>query len=409
MKEQQAFADRFRRLTLVAVAFLHLSVSRGVRTVFGVFYVALLDTFGWSRAAAAGAMSLSVAFEALTLPMVGSLTDRLGSRKTLLLGGSVLALGLGMSATIASILELYLWLGLVTALGIALIGMVPHVANLSREFTHNRGLMLGLAYTGGGLGIMLVVPLSQLMIGAWGWPAAYVGLCAVTVLAVIVPAFLFLPPGVAPESPGARDASQGGDWTVGEALGSRLFWFLFLSRVFASMGNQIILIHQIAHTVDAGYSKLFSAAIFGLMGVVSIFGRVLFGHLSDRLRGETVFALVQAVSCLGILALLSVRDTSLPVLLYVFALLYGIGQGSRALVLSAISARLFLGRSFGAIYGYFTLSIGIGGGIGAWLGGLVFDLTASYAAAFLIAIGCFAASVVSVWQVETVAPPAPPA
>ena len=100
MTEPLAIVHRFRRLALVGVAFLHLSVSRGVRTVFGVFYVALLDTFGWSRGATAGAMSLSVVFEALTLPVVGSLTDRLGPCRTLLMGGSILALGLGMAASV---------------------------------------------------------------------------------------------------------------------------------------------------------------------------------------------------------------------------------------------------------------------------------------------------------------------
>lgn len=195
-------------------------------------------------------------------------------------------------------------------------------------------------------------------------------------------------------------AANGNDWTVGEALRSTPFRLLFVSRVFASMGNQIIIVHQIAHAVDVGYTRLFAASIFGLMGVISIFGRVMFGYMADRISGERVFAMVQVVSSLGIVSLLSVRDTSLPGLLYVFALLYGIGQGSRALVLTAISANIFVGRSFGAIYGYFTLSIGVGGSVGAWLGGFIFDLTKSYLAAFLIAIFCFACSIVSLWQVR---------
>ncbi len=400
MNQDEASSKRLRRLAMVGVAFLHLGVSRGVRTVFGVFYVALLDAFGWSRAATAGAISVSVAFEALTLPMVGSLTDRLGSRRTLLLGGAVLVFGLGMSATISTLWELYLWVGLVTALGIGLIGLVPHVASLSREFTHNRGLMLGLAYAGGGLGILLVVPLSQLMINNWGWPAAYVGLAIITVLVVILPAQFLLAPTSEKEPGDADDAAKQSEWTVAQALKSYSFWVLFGSRILASMGNQIILTHQIAHAVDVGYSKLFAATIFGLMGVISVFGRVLFGHMSDRMKGESVFTIVQVISSVGIVALLLVHDTSEPILLYAFALMYGLGQGSRALVLSAISANLFLGRSFGAIYGYFTLSIGIGGGVGAWLGGLIFDVTGSYVIAFLIAIFCFVCSVASAWQVN---------
>lgn len=400
MRSLSNFSSRFRRLGLVGVAFLHLAVSRGIRTVFGVFYVALLDTFGWSRGVTAGALSLSTAFEALTLPAVGSLTDRLGSRKTLILGGSVLAFGLAMSSTISSLWELYLWVGLVTALGIGFIGLVPHVASLSREFAQNRGTVLGLAYAGGGLGILIMVPLSQVMIDAWGWSDAYLGLASITALVVILPTFYLLAPGSAGGSKVVVKAANGNDWTVGEALRSTPFRLLFVSRVFASMGNQIIIVHQIAHAVDVGCTRLFAASIFGLMGVISIFGRVMFGYMADRISGERVFAMVQVVSSLGIVSLLFVRDTSLPGLLYVFALLYGIGQGSRALVLTAISANIFVGRSFGAIYGYFTLSIGVGGSVGAWLGGFIFDLTKSYLAAFLIAIFCFACSIVSLWQVR---------
>lgn len=384
----------FRRYGLVSVAFIHLAVTRGIHGAFGVFYVALLEAFGWSRGATAGALSLTVIVEGLSQPAVGALTDRLGPRGTLLLGGIILVAGLGLSATISSLWQLYLWFGLVTAFGLALIGMVPHVAIISREFSERRGLALGVAYAGGGLGILLLVPLSQLMIGGWGWAGAYVGLAAFTALLALPPIAVFFKPARKPAP--ARAAEEPG-WTVARALASAPFWLLFTSRVLASMGNQIVTTHQIAHAVDVGYAKLFAASIFGLMGVVSIFGRLLFGFLADRMRGEAVFLWVQFVSILGVLALLALRDDSLPALLYAYAVFYGLGQGSRALVLSTISADLFLGGSFGAIYGYFTLSIGVGGAFGAWLGGFLYDVTRSYHVAFTISIITFLISIAGVW------------
>ncbi len=386
-----------RRYGLVGLAFIHLAASRGIRGTFGVFYVALLEAFGWSRGATAGALSLSIVTEGLSLPFVGSLTDRLGGRRTLTLGGVILVLGLGLSATVSSIWELYLWLGIVTALGLGLIGMVPHVAIIAREFSVHRGKALGFAYAGGGFGILLLVPFAQIMIGTWGWPMAYAGLAGITALLVIPPVWFFTPassPSVAP----AEGAEKRTDWTVRRALRSSAFWLLFGSRVLASMGNQIIVTHQIAHAVDVGYPKLFAASIFGIMGIVSIFGRVLFGYLTDHMRRETVFTLVQVVSSLGIVALLALRDNSVPGLLYAYAVFYGLGQGSRALVLSALSADIFLGKSFGAIYGYFTLSIGVGGGFGAWLGGFLYDVTNSYFIAFVIALVLFVLSAIGVWM-----------
>jgi MFS family permease len=103
-------------------------------------------------------LSVSILLEGFSLPAVGSLIDRWGSRKTLMLGGVILATGLALSSTIASIWQLYLWIGGATALGLGLMGMVPHVAIISREFTKNRGLALGLAWAGGGLGIFLLIP-----------------------------------------------------------------------------------------------------------------------------------------------------------------------------------------------------------------------------------------------------------
>jgi MFS family permease len=345
----------------------------------------------------AAAVSLVIIVEGVSHPFVGSFTDRLGPYKTLVLGGVIVSLGLGLSATISSLWELYLWVGVVTALGIGFIGMVPHVAMLSRAFLKHRGIALGIAYAGGGLGITFLVPLSQLMINAWGWSWAYIGLAAITALFVLIPVQLFFSgvPSTVPHS--VHDTQSESDWTVKQALASAAFWLLFSCRILASLGNQIVVTHQMAHAVDLGYPKLLAASIFGLMGVFSIAGRLLFGYLSDRVKGETVFTWVQVVSCVGILALLMMKDNSFPVLLYVYAAFYGLGQGSRALVLTAISARLFLGKSFGAIYGYFTISIGVGGAIGAWLGGFVHDVTQSYFVAFCLSIVFFAVSVLIVW------------
>lgn len=389
-----------KRYGTVALAFLHIAVSRGLHATFGVFFVAMLDAFGWSRGATAAAISLAIVFEGMCLPFAGGLIDRIGGRKTLVVGGLVLALGLSLSSTISSLWEFYFWVGIVTATGIALIGMVPHVAIISREFPHRRGTALGIAWAGGGAGIVMLVPLTQLMINHWGWSMAYIGLAVITAFLVIPPVQLLMPaapPSAPKEQPAVKGLVEGGDWTVRRALTSHAFWLLFIARTLASMGNQIVVTHQIAHAVDLGYAKVFAASIFGLMGVISIFGRVLFGYLADVMKREAVFTWVQLISAIGVLALLVMRDNSLPWLLYAYAVCYGLGQGSRALVLSAISADIFHGRHFGAIFGYFTFSIGLGGAVGAWLGGFLFDITRNYAIAFWVSLACLVISVFIVW------------
>jgi MFS family permease len=401
---QAARADVLRRYGLVALAFLHIGVGRGLHGTFGVFFVAMLDAFGWSRAATAGAISLAIIFEGLCLPWVGGLIDRFGGRKTLISGGLVLCAGLGFASTISSLWQFYFWIGIVSAAGIALIGMVPHVAIITREFPQRRGTALGIAWAGGGLGIVLLVPAVQLMVERWGWSMAYVGLAVMTAFLIIPPVQIFLPKSDAKSAPAkaknlAADPQPlaDTDWTVKRALTNSAFWLLFIARTLASLGNQVIVTHQIAHAIDVGYSSVFAASIFGLMGVISIGGRILFGYLADVMNREMVFTWVQIVSALGIFALLAMQDATTPWLLYVYAVGYGLGQGSRALVLSAISADIFHGKHFGAIFGFFTFSIGIGGAIGAWLGGFLFDITRSYTVPFWVSFACLIVSVFIVW------------
>jgi MFS family permease len=398
--------EAVRRYGLVALAFLHIGVGRGLHGTFGVFFVAMLDAFGWSRAATAGVISLAIIFEGACLPYAGGLIDRLGGRKTLIAGGIILFVGLGFASTVSALWQFYFWIGIVSAAGIALIGMVPHVAIISREFPQRRGTALGIAWAGGGVGIVLLVPVTQLMIDKWGWSWAYIGLALITAFLVIPPVQLFMPSSrsikPAEVTPSAttsaqKDAPVAADWTVKRALTNSAFWLLFIARTLASMGNQVIVTHQIAHAVDVGYAKVFAASIFGLLGVISIGGRILFGYLADVMNRQMVFTWVQVISAAGILALLAVHDTSAPWLLYIYAVCYGLGQGSRALVLSAISADIFHGKHFGAIFGYFTFSIGLGGAAGAWLGGFLFDMTHSYTIPFWVSLACLIISIFIVW------------
>lgn len=408
IQEPTSISNPLKRYGFVALAFLHIAVGRGLHGTFGVFFVALLDAFGWSRAVTAGALSLSIMVEGMFHPVVGTLTDKLGGRKTLMLGGLVLAVGLAFCSTISSVWTFYFWLGIVCAAGISLIGMVPHVTIISRHYAHRKATALGIAWAGGGVGIFLLVPATAAMVSDWGWPSAYLGLAALVSVVVIPPVFWLIPRdydqnGSALSESHARKASQQRageqDWTVKQALTNSSFWLLFTARVLASLGNQVIVTHQVAHAVDVGYSKLFAASVFGVMGVVSIAGRIGFGYLADVMaKREVVYTWVQVVSGLGTVALMATTDNGLPVLLYLYAVFYGLGQGSRALVLSAITIDVFHGKNFGAIFGCFTLSVGIGGAIGAWLGGYIFDVTHSYMVAFSISLACLIISVFVVWM-----------
>lgn len=94
---------------------------------------------------------------------------------------------------------------------------------------------------------------------------------------------------------------------------------------------------------------------------------------------------------------MAARDPSQPWLLYVYLLFFGVAFGSRAIILSALTADIFSGKGFGSIFGFSAISVGIGGALGSWLGGVLYDVTGSYLMSFKYAIAVLAVSVMSIW------------
>ena len=157
---------------IAAVAFIVLGFSRGIHSSFGVFNVALLDTFGWSRGATAGIFAVVLTMDALLSPAVGFLVDRFGVQKITVAGCLALVGGLFLSSRVTELWELYVCFGLVLAAGFTFTGMVPHVFLISEWFSSSRASAIGVVYAGTGLGIMLLAPLSEWLISNYGWTRA---------------------------------------------------------------------------------------------------------------------------------------------------------------------------------------------------------------------------------------------
>ncbi len=385
---------------IAAAACLTFGFIRGLHTSFGVFFVALLDTFHWSRGVTAGLQTANLVTDAVVSPFVGRLTDRLGPRRVVAAGSVVLAVGLLLCSRVSTAWELYLYFGVVVSLGFATAGVIPHVIVVSEWFPSRRGLVLGIVYGAVGVGTLVLSPLSQWLISLWGWPRVFQALAA-TILVLIIPLVLstYRPsPGSSREPSGAAaGAGAPGEWSAGLALRSLQFWSLFISRMLGSIGTMLIVTHQVAHVVDIGYSHIWAAGVFGVMAFVSAGGRVAFGYLADAFTKTTAYTLNIACAAVGVLALTLATDTSHPWLLYVYVGGFGIAFGSRAVILSAITADIFAGRGFGTIFGFSVVSVGMGGGLGAWVGGALHDLTGDYYVSFTVANSLLLVSVLAVW------------
>jgi MFS family permease len=384
---------------VASLAFIVLGFSRGIHSSFGVFNVALLDTFGWSRGATAGIFSIVLTVDAMLSPLVGYLLDRYGSKKISIAGCLALVLGLFLSSQVSTLWQLYISFGVILAVGFTFTGMVPHVFLISEWFSSHRASAIGFVYAGTGLGIMLLAPLSEWLISSYGWARAFETYAAIVVIGLLPVVWLFYDHGPHGEHLRHRPEKKTSQnqWTARLALRSLQFWLLFVARIAAASGTTVIVTHQVAHVVDVGFSKLLSASIFGLAGVTSSFGRVIFGFIADRLSKEAAYTLNIVMTVVGVGALMVLSDPSQAWLLYIYVIFFGIGFGSRAVIFSALTADIFSGKGFGSILGYSTVAVGVGGALGSWLGGAFYDWTGSYLVSFALSTAVLSISDVCIW------------
>jgi MFS family permease len=386
---------------VVGAVWITLAVASGLYFSFPIFFVALLEEFGWSRGATAAAFSISSVVQGVLSPVVGMLVDRWRPRRVMLAGAFVLGGACLLSTRIDSLWSLYLTVGVLAAAGACAVSWVPSGALIAQWFSERRGSVMGLAFSGMGAGVLTVGPLAQWLIAGHGWRVAYLVLGAGT-LAVLVPLVGLVlrdapvRAGVARAAGAAAPPAGREGREVGDALRTRAFWALFFAYMCTPLAVFSVVTHQVAFAVDHGFPRLFVAGIFGLTGLLSVAGRIGFGIAADRIGRELSATISYGCTAAGTLCLLGLEVWPHVVALYAYAIFFGLGFGARGPIITAMASQLFPGR-FGAIYGFLSVGNGIGGGVAPWFGGFVHDVTGSYRAAFLIAIGFCALGAACFW------------
>jgi MFS family permease len=393
--------------------FVTLGLAYGFWYSYSVFLVAFLREFGWSRSVVAGAFSMFVLVHGLSSPLIGWLVERFRPRAVIASGGGVLVGALLLAAEIRAAWQLYAVFGVLAALGVSAAGWVPSVVLIRGWFPARVGTALGVASTGIGLGILALVPFAQLLIDGLGWRWALRAL-ALLVAVWIIPATLLLvrsaPPVAAPARPAgaAVPVAPRRHWTVRTAVRSWRFWGTSAVFFAGSAATQMLLVHQVAYLVDHGAPALVGATLVGVVGISSIAGKAGWGALSDRFGRELTFTLAFAcvAASVGFLALAGLYPQSL--LPYGYAVLIGVGYAVTAPLTPAIASDLFGGPRFPRIFGLLQVTGSIGGALGAWIAGWIFDLTASYALALPMAAGMALLAPALLWFVAPRRPNPPP-
>jgi MFS family permease len=195
---------------------------------------------------------------------------------------------------------------------------------------------------------------------------------------------------------------------VRTAVRSWRFWGTSAVFFAGSAATQMLLVHQVAYLVDHGAPALVGATLVGVVGISSVAGKAGWGLLSDRVGRELTFALAFAcvAASVGFLALAGTYPGSL--LPYGYAVLIGVGYAVTAPLTPAIASDLFPGPRFPRIFGLLQVTNSLGGALGAWIAGRIFDLTGSYALALPIAAGMALLAPTLLWFVAPRRPNPPP-
>ena len=364
--------------------FVTLGLAYGVWYAYSVFLVALAEEFHWKRSLLAGAFAAFALVHGLSSPALGWLADRLGPRLVFMAGGSVLALALIVDGAITRPLHLYLAFGLLTSLGVTASALVPAVVLIRGWFPRRFGTALGIASAGIGVGIFAVVPFCQAMIDAFGWRWAF-RLLGIIIAVWTIPAALALVRD--PPAPSVDDAlcESPATPTLATALAFGSFWLLALAQFCGNFVCQMLLVHQVAFLVDQGIPAMVAASAAGLVGLSSVFAKVGSGWAADVLGRRRTFTTGMIVVLVSVGLLTVVARSPHGPLVYVYGLLMGIGYAATVPIMPTVISDVFGGARFGSIFGSLHLANAIGGAVGAWLAGTVFDATQSYRISFMVA------------------------
>jgi len=370
-----------------------LGISTGP-AAFGLSSLFLLGgplgaEFGWSRTAISTAVSVMMLCTALSLPFMGRLVDRVGVKRVLI--PSVIVFGLALLAA-SRITQYWQFIAVYVAMGTIAVGTnsVPYMRVLTAWFDRRRGLAIGIAGSGTGLGFGYVPLITDQLVSSYGWRGGYFGL-GLIMLVFTLPMIVFLlhekpqefglhPDGAASDGQAAQPAASGD--TLAEAMRRRDFWSLiaiFSGLAFVLYG---LIPHMVPMLQDRGVPVSQASWLASAFGWAAFGGRLLIGFLVDRFDARRIAFVFFSLSAIG----LGVLSAPLPLWAFtVAAVLLGLSLGAEVDMLAYLTSRYFGLKNFAQIFGAMFSAVMVAMSLSPLAFGAVYDLTGSYKS--ILAIG----------------------
>ena len=339
-------------LAVFAFCLMMIAASRGMGETYAIFLLPLSDSFGWNRASVTSIYSIYMVAFGFGSLLSGLVFDRLGPRFNYIIGLGMLAGCYGFAGKLESILSFYLVIGICGGVGAAMVGIVPTQSLIARWFVRGRTTALSIAYSGQGIGVMLLAPAAQITIEAIGWQDAYMlasyGFIGAFILILLLP-WATIAAGLngVTSPPHANAPSDQHDalkdkalsnnddqkkatagLSLGEAIKRPEFWGFFTIFGASAVAVFSISLQAVAYLIERGFSTVQAAFAFGCIGMLTILGIALTGILAEQFSRHLVATLSYGLTIIGILALAGLQIYPNWWMLALFVVPFGLSAGA---------------------------------------------------------------------------------
>ncbi|MFC1935081.1 MFS transporter [Chloroflexota bacterium] len=378
---------------MVAGLFVFCATIIGIRSSFGVFFKSIESTFDFTRTTTSTFSSLLSLLGGVFAFLTGWLLDKYGPRVVVLLMGVITGLSLVLTSQTNSSWQLFITYSLLLSIGVGG-SYVVLTSVVSRWFRERRGLALGIAGSGAQFGLVIMAPFATYLIANFDWRTAYLIIGVIAWLVIIPLSRLFIgnarrvpviPDGVIPPLESVQNVEETvipTGLSLMRASKTISFWIITLIHMSIAICISLIITHLVPHATDIGISAIEAAIVISVFGVSGIPGRVIAGSVSDRI-GIKLSATICLFLQVG--ALLSLIWAEELWMLYLTAVVLGLGNGGLSSLMGLIVGDTFGLRQIGTILGALSIGFGVAAAVGPTIGGIIFDVYNSYSVAFLVA------------------------
>ncbi len=361
---------------VLAAGFLVLFLGGGARFAVGLTFKPIVQDLGWERSQLGLAVAMFQLVSAGAMFLAGRLADRSGPRLVLSAGLLVSAIGIGLMSAMTAPWHALVLYGVVFALGNGAASITTVGVMVTRAFPRRTGIANAAVMSGMSVGQLVMIATLAAVMVSLSWRSVFLLLGAASL--ILLPLLVWaIPQTTSTQAKAAQPLAGAG---LREAARTGQFWLLLAVYAVCGLNDFFVSTHVVAFAQDRGVNTLIAGNLLALMGLTGLIGVVAGGALSDRVGPMWPTALSFAAR-VAVFALVLVDQSEISVA--IFALVFGATFLVTAPLTVVFVAERFGTRHLGALTGLITMVHQICGGIGAYAGAVVFDVTGNYNDAFI--------------------------